>query len=332
VHQRANVMVELPRLLRELGAEPGAVFAGTEVDPARLDAETRISFADLATLLDRSVQATGRGDLGLLLGERFVLAHHGLIGEIMATAPTLGEALAAFVRRQPGYSSGTVVYLHSEGGMTAFGKAVCSTSVRPGRTYTDLVLTIGARMIGFVTGGEVGLAEVHLGYRRPSVAAPYGRVFGAPVRFSQPLSCMYVPTDALATPLPGRDAVQHARLAGKMAEVLRGRAPTLGTLVRGALRKMILVGKPTMDAVAGEMGMHPRTLRRRLKADGLVFEDLRDEVRLASALELLELTDLPIGEVAATLSYASPEVFSEAFRRMRGVSPREWRAEHARAG
>jgi AraC-like DNA-binding protein len=330
VHQRANVLVELPGLLRELGAEPACVFAGTDVDPATIDQETRVSFADLATLLERSVEVTGRGDLGLLLGERFVLGHHGLIGGIMATAPTLGEALAAFVSRQPGYSSGTVVYLHSEGGMTAFGKAVCSTSVRPGRTYTDLVLTIGARMVGFVTGGAAGLAEVHLGYRRPSVAAPYGRIFGAPVRFGQPLSCLYLPTGALATPLPGRDAALHARLAGRMEEALRGRAPTLGTLVRGALRKLILVGKPTMEAVAGELAMHPRTLRRRLKEDGFVFEDLRDEVRLASALELLELTDLSVGDVAATLAYASPEVFSEAFRRMRGASPREWRAEHAR--
>jgi AraC-like DNA-binding protein len=84
--------------------------------------------------------------------------------------------------------------------------------------------------------------------------------------------------------------------------------------------------------VAEELGMHPRTLRRRLKAEGFVFEDLRDEVRLASALELLELTDLSMGDVAAALSYASPEVFSEAFRRMRDVSPREWRASHARAG
>ena len=61
-----------------------------------------------------------------------------------------------------------------------------------------------------------------------------------------------------------------------------------------------------------------------------VFDALRDEVRLASALELLELTDLPMGEVAATLSYASAEVFAEAFRRMRGCSPREWWAQHAR--
>jgi AraC-like DNA-binding protein len=332
VHQRASTAVALPGLLRELGVEPGPVFVGTGLDPATLTAETRIPFGSLALLLEKAVAATGRADLGLMLGHRFEFAHHGLIAEVMQTAPTLGAALRAFTRWQPGYSSGTVVYLHSEGGVTAFGLAVCSVSVRPGRVYTDLVLAVGARMLWLLTAGAVELSEVYVTHRRPAEAGPYGRVFGAPVRFGEPLSCMYLPTEALGLPLPGRDAVRHAEVTALIVKARRGQGPSLETLVRGALRKLILVAKPTMEAVAEELALHSRTLRRRLKADGFVFEDLRDEVRLASALELLELTDLPVGDVAATLSYASPEVFSEAFRRMRGVSPREWRAEHAREG
>jgi AraC-like DNA-binding protein len=332
VHQRASTVVALPGLLRELGVEPGPVFAGTGVDLETLTAETRIPFGSLALLLEQAVAATGRADLGLMLGERFVFAHHGVIAELMRTAPTLGAALRAFTRWQGGYSSGAVVYLHSEGDMTAFGSAVCSVSVRPGRVYTDLVLAIGARMLGLLTGGAAGLSEVYVTHRRPAEVGLYARVFGAPVRFGEPLSCMYLPTEALGLPLPGRDAVRHAEVTALIVEARRGQGPALETLVRGALRKLILVAKPTMEAVAEELALHPRTLRRRLKADGFVFEDLRDEVRLASALELLELTDLSIADVAAALSYASPEVFSEAFRRMRDVSPREWRAMHARAG
>jgi hypothetical protein len=115
-------MAELPALLAELGVDAAEVFEGTGVDPATLDAETRITFGDLATILDRSVRLSGRPELGLLLGRRFRLEHHGAVGEMMRTAPTLGEALRTFVACQPGYSSGAVVYLHSEDGMTALGK------------------------------------------------------------------------------------------------------------------------------------------------------------------------------------------------------------------
>lgn len=330
VDQRASTLVVLPEILRELDVGPRAVFEGTGINPDTLTAETRVPFEALATLLEKAVAKTGRVDLGLMLGERFVFAHHGIVGELMQTAPTLGAAFRAFTRWQPGYSSGAVVYLHSEGDMTAVGSAVCSASVRPGRVYTDLVLAIGARMVALMTGGAVGLSEVYVTHRRPADTTAYARVFGAPVRFGESLSCMYLPTEALSVPLPGRDAARHAAILVQIEDVLRGKAPPLETLVRGALRKLILVGKPTMRGVAAELAMHPRTMRRRLKSEGCVFEDLRDEVRVSAALELLELGDLSVADVAAALSYASPEAFAGAFRRVQGMSPREWRANYAR--
>jgi AraC-like DNA-binding protein len=330
VHQRANALSALPEVLRELGIAPGPVFAGTGVDPDAMTAETRIPFGALTDLLERAVAATGRADLGLTAGPA-----------VRAGAPRRDRRADADRADAGGCAEGVhavaarlferaVVYVHSEGGMTAFGSAVCSASVRPGRAYTDLVLAIGVRMVALLTGGSVRLAEAQVTHRRPADTALYARVVGAPVRFGGPLTSLFLPTEAMSVPLPGRDALRHAVIGAEIAAARRGRGPALETLVRGALRKLILVAKPTMEEVAEELALHPRTLRRRLKADGFVFEELRDEVRLASALELLELTDLPVGDVAAALSYASPEVFSEAFRRMRGVSPRAWRARHAR--
>jgi hypothetical protein len=57
-------MVELPALLAELGVDPAEVFEGTDVDPETLDAETRITFGDLATnprSLGAAVGAAGAG-------------------------------------------------------------------------------------------------------------------------------------------------------------------------------------------------------------------------------------------------------------------------------
>jgi AraC-like DNA-binding protein len=164
--------------------------------------------------------------------------------------------------------------------------------------------------------------------RPPADRMPYERGAGAPVPFDQPLTCIFLPSTSLHLPVPGQDAARHARLAAEIAGLVS--APPLETRVRGALRTLILGRKPTMEAAAAALGLHPRTLRRRLEEDGHVFDALRDEVRLATALEHLELTELPVGEIAASLSYASPEVFAEAFRRMRGLSPRAWRVRHTR--
>jgi AraC-like DNA-binding protein len=80
-----------------------------------------------------------------------------------------------------------------------------------------------------------------------------------------------------------------------------------------------------MDGMARSLGLVPRTLRRQLSAEGTVFETIRDDVRFNAARELLALTDLPVGEIADALAFASHSAFGQAFRRWSGSSPTAWR-------
>jgi hypothetical protein len=80
-------------------------------------------------LLERATTITGASDLGLRLGLRFRLEHHGMLGALMATTPTLGDALLDFQTSQPGYSSGAIIYVHDWGDDVAFGYAACSGTV-----------------------------------------------------------------------------------------------------------------------------------------------------------------------------------------------------------
>lgn len=100
----------------------------------------------------------------------------------------------------------------------------------------------------------------------------------------------------------------------------------LSAHVRLLLRPLLLMGHARMDEVAGRLGLHPRALRRRLRAEGTSFEAIKDEVRQRAARELLRLGDLSIGDIAATLDYATPSAFVHAFRRWTGTSPGVWRA------
>ena len=45
--------------------------------------------------------------------------------------------------------------------------------------------------------------------------------------------------------------------------------------------------------------MHRRTLNRRLEAQGTTFQKVLDEVRLEAARQLLDVTKLPLTEIAA---------------------------------
>jgi AraC-like DNA-binding protein len=67
-------------------------------------------------------------------------------------------------------------------------------------------------------------------------------------------------------------------------------------------------------------------LRRHLAEEGITFEAVRDDVRFVLARELLALTDLPIGEISASLVFSNQTAFVRAFRRWSGSTPSQWRA------
>src|SRR4029453_11962838 len=85
-------------------------------------------------------------------------------------------------------------------------------------------------------------------------------------------------------------------------------------------------GGCSLAVIAPHKFISVRTLQRRLRAEGLVFERLFDDVRREQAIPLLADPTLPVSDVAGLLGYVEQSSFSHAFRRWTGMSPREWRA------
>jgi len=84
----------------------------------------------------------------------------------------------------------------------------------------------------------------------------------------------------------------------------------------------------SMDQVAQEIATSVPTLRRKLAAEGVVFRDLVQDVRMAHALALLQNTDTPVLHVAQAAGYASPSRFAARFRARFGYLPTDIRGQH----
>ena len=91
--------------------------------------------------------------------------------------------------------------------------------------------------------------------------------------------------------------------------------------LRRALRMLLLAGKSSGDEVAQLLSMHRRTLNRQMMAHGTSFQKVLDEVRFEAACQLLDVTRIPLIEIAASLGYAEPSGFTRAFRRWSGTAP-----------
>lgn len=323
--QRVGMFAELPTVLRGMNIDPTPLFNAVGIDVAAVTPAMRLTISQLSEVLERSAETSGCDHIGLLCGLRFRLEHHGIIGELMRTAPTLRHALIDYVTWQPRYSSSAIVYLHRTGSDYAWGFGIYAPSGTNTAPLYDCIVGVGLRMLQLLTGKELSADEVLLSHRRPRDHSVYAQLLGAPVHFDQLQSCFILSEGKLRSPLPGADPMTHDTLVQAIRADGRWAGMDWRARTRHELRRSLLSETPRMASIADELGLSVRTLRRRLAEEDTTFETLLEEVRCTASKELLQLTDIPISEIGPALGFASSKIFAESFKMWTGTTPSAWR-------
>lgn len=325
--QRVGLLIEVPRLLRKLGARPAVVLARVPLRRAILvDRDAKIPYASVLALLAECARATGCEHFGLVLGSEGRLAHLGLPGKFAWSSATVGQALEQFATLHWLNTSGGVAFLNRDGGNTGLGYAMFQPGSAEGTLQLyDLVMAIAVGMLRELSANAKWTpTDVQLAHARPDDIGPYRRFFRAPVRFNAEASIVHFPSSFESTPVPGADEMRRRALRTKLSGLgQQDLLPRLYRLVRVAL----LYGLTSGDEVAAAMGLHRRTFARRLHESGLTFRDALETVRFEAAQQLLRDTDLAVEEISAALGYAESSPFVRAFGRWSGQPPGAWRRQ-----
>ena len=109
-------------------------------------------------------------------------------------------------------------------------------------------------------------------------------------------------------------------LAGAIERGAR-KAPSFRREVEAVVEPLLAEGDANIDRVARDIGLSRQTLYRRLKAEGVTFEQLLDELRHRLALKLLRDQQMPVKQAAWRLGFSDPAAFSRAFKRWTGTAP-----------
>lgn len=81
----------------------------------------------------------------------------------------------------------------------------------------------------------------------------------------------------------------------------------------------------SVDLIASNLFISASTLRRKLKSEGYHIQDIRNRVRLGHGLHLLQTTHFHIGKIAEQCGYQSQSRFTEQFKLLFGMTPRQVR-------
>ena len=99
----------------------------------------------------------------------------------------------------------------------------------------------------------------------------------------------------------------------------------LTSSITAILPSFLCDGTPHINWAAEITDMSVRTLQRRLGEEGTSFSKLVEKARFKKSIELLNMPDNKMIDIAYTVGYEDPSHFSRAFRRFAGVSPLQYR-------
>lgn len=325
--QRIGPLQHIPAVLESLGIPRSRQdeILGSTAEPLK-NPDAFIPFAEAGALLERCAAASGCAHFGLLVGERADHRDLGLPGQLMASAATVGEALLDFASCQLRNSNGAVVFIARAEENVFLGYGVYDRAVASSGHIYDLASAVGINLLKRLGGARARPTEVMLSRRTPRDRQPYYRILGAATHFDQPQTTIVIPDVVAALPVATRDDAEHARLMAQIRLLLDRHYPEFGARVQHTIRPNLLMGSVSAREVARQLGVHVRTLNRRLREENTTFRELSQQVRYSVACELLTITDLPISDVASALAYATPAAFVHAFQRWSGMAPSEWRA------
>src|SRR5207244_184756 len=143
-----------------------------------------------------------------------------------------------------------------------------------------------------------------------------------PVFFAEPEHCVLIDAEWADQPLPQADERTARLCEAQCSELLRRRRarPRVAERVRQHLLRLGAPGGRSMEAVAAELAMAPRTLHRHLAAEDTTFRRLLGEVREDLAEEMLAY-QMTVDEVAERRGYDETSSFAHAFTHGNGNAP-----------
>ncbi|MEM9435044.1 MAG: AraC family transcriptional regulator ligand-binding domain-containing protein [Pseudomonadota bacterium] len=189
-----------------------------------------------------------------------------------------------------------------------------------------LILKLAHGLLSWLARREVPVNGVDFDFAQPSFEEDYAIIFPAPVRFAQPATAISFDLENLG-PIQLRSTADldlFLENAPRDWIFTRSRQHTQSLRVRAYLSDVGWAGA-NLDEAAGAMHMTPRTLMRRLEADGTSFQAIKDALRRDIAIRHLQMGQISIEAIAQDVGFASAASFHKAFLRWTGNTPSSYK-------
>lgn len=289
-----------------------------------------VPFAQYASLYAYVLEQSQDPDLGLHIGEQYNLAALGLVGQLIQVSGSIRESIqhssqyfnlisnVLQIELQQTAELCRLVFVLDRSVQDAY-PAVCQQLL-----YASMVFAW--RELDILLDRNYDPFSVHFtaSAERQTEAK---RIFDCPLYFNATENAISFDASILAQKIIYSDYQLMLTLEQVACQRLTDLLPE-SRLWQDKIKQMIyaMLGPqiPSIDTLAHNLAMSPRSIQRKLKAEGSSYAQLTLAIKKDLALTYLN-KDLSIKEISFLMGYAETSSFVHAFKKWFGQSPLRYR-------
>jgi AraC-like DNA-binding protein len=294
-----------------------------------------VSAWQFCELLDAVWQLDPVNALGVRLGLSAQPSQFGVVGYMVSSCGTLGQALARYHRYQGLLQAGLTSRAWLKDGVLymRWTQAVANTPLA-----SEFSLAVFVSLCQALIGRPITPLRAGLPFPRPDDFGVYPVLLGCPVDFDCNAIELALPAHLLALPISSKDPYLLRLLEQQAQALLRqqpriegGQAGAFFTQVQEQIVESMKNGDVSADAVALALGCSLRTFYRQLSSAGYSYRGLLAHTRHTLARQYLADPALAQTDVALLLGYSEQSSFIRAFRSWISMTPGEYRVRLTQA-
>ncbi|WP_299204176.1 AraC family transcriptional regulator [uncultured Amphritea sp.] len=294
--------------------------------------DVRFSADHTRSLWTLALAETGQEDIGLQVGRYVCPTTFHALGFSLWASNSLLDALKRMVRFEVLLNDGCNLSLDKTDPLSFhFTMKVLQSENRPlvAAEGVDYFLSAVVKMFRDMSDQRFAPLAVSFTRETPVNPALWETYFQCPISFGASENSLRLSADDLNKELPTGNtllAEQNDKLVEDYLQRLQ--MADLCGRVRIALIDLMPLGLTTLEAVATELNMVPRTLQYKLSQSGATIQTLRDQIREELARKYLRYSRQNITQIAYSLGFSDPAHLNRAFKRWTGETPTAFRTRY----
>lgn len=315
------------RTVENYGVDPKEILAKLGVNSTSgFSQNKRLTGSKIDQLWRVSLAATEDDAIGVKFASQFQLGSLNGLGFSWMVSDTLLDGFSRISRFFGVISSAGKIEIQEEKNTIRIALVLPVPHGIAEDVGIDSALALFVQLCRSARGDELSPLSINMQRPEPSSVKSFDDFFQCKINYSASINELVFAKHEMLKTLPiANPDLARANDQVVMDYLRKYQVETTLGKVSSIVIESLPDGTPSIKSIADQLFMSSKTLQRRLKAEGITFSSLLDDIRLSLANNYLTQDWRSMGEICYLLGFTEPSNFTRWFKGETGKSPGECR-------